>query len=1207
MKFKRVYGQKAMVILAMAITAGAQARFNADAVRLNNRGVALMGQQFTEKAEQSFAESFKQDPKLAQAAINDGIALLTLQKIDDAKKALRAALVLDPNSAQGWYNLGLAQHADNELDDALKSFQQAVKLDPRDVDSYYFEGVCYREMKQFDKAVEVLKQGLAIQPLHASSEFALARALQALGDKDAAKEHFKLFQHMTSTKISAAIGLAYGEQGHYSTVTPVEEPQARQRAMIPVKLVAETMDRPIPPMPHHPTNKDLSLGASGKRVIHGAPGSSGNETGGACMLDVTGSGQMDLVLMEAGSQAIRVLHRKSDGSFESVDAAAAGLKASGRAVACAVGDYDGDNLNDLAVALDDGVRLFRNLGKGKFVDVTAEAGLAPRNRPTGITFVDYDHDGDLDLFLTGAPLKDGDAPNVLWRNNGNKTFTEWTADTGLGGSGKTSSAILTDFNNDRAVDLAVTGNGPAPVLFVNPREGKYPEQALYEDAGGVNANIESEQSSKSARERVSKLAGGLPATEGIAVLDYDKDGWMDIAVTHAGAPGLTLWKNVAGPQGVGRRFERVALPLAGATRGWGVTAVDIDNDGWVDLAAVVETSAGPRVRVLRNKGDGTFEDVSHTLGLESVQLSAPRGLLAAEVDGDGAPDLIVTQENAPPVLLRNVGANKNHFVRLDLSGYADNKTAIGSKVEIFADGQWQKWELAGASGLATQAPPQLLIGLGAADHIDLLRILWPTGILQDEIDLPHTRAVAMKEADRRGSSCPVLFAWDGQKYKLVTDVIGAGVVGHWFTPTRRNIPNSGEWIKVDGDRLASVDGKLSLRFIEPMEEVNYLDRLRLVAVDHPGDVEVNPDERFLDDPPFASGRVVASKGVRLPVGASDGEGRNVLDVLSRRDHKFASGFTATPYDGFANVHTLTLDLGDVNTESPLRLLMTGYVNYFSATSLYAAWQAGIKPISPYVEAQKPDGTWVTIPGEAGFPAGLERTIVVDLTGKLPAGTRKIRLVSNLEIYWDQVLIDNHAEAQARTTEVPLALATERFRGYPTQIDLKSPGDLDYDYDRVSLTGPFQHQRGNYTHLGDVTELVKGVDDRYAIFGSGEEIATEFDAAELPVLPAGWKRDYFFYANGYVKDMDWWDAMPFTVAQLPFHKMSKYPYPASEKFPDDAQAIDYQLKWNDRFDSGEPVRSYRFDYKLMPSTPADDSTCGPASPACPATSAQAVHE
>ena len=171
------------------------------------------------------------------------------------------------------------------------------------------------------------------------------------------------------------------------------------------------------------------------------------------------------------------------------------------------GDFDADNLNDLAVALDDGVKLFRNLGNGKFQDVTTEAGLQARNRPSGITFVDFDHDGDLDLLLTGAP------GNVLWRNNGNKTFTEWTEPTGLGGSGTTVAAILTDFNNDRAVDLAATG-GLAPVLFVNPREGKYPTQAVYENEK-------------------------LPATVGIAVLDYNKDGWMDIAVTHAGVPGLT--------------------------------------------------------------------------------------------------------------------------------------------------------------------------------------------------------------------------------------------------------------------------------------------------------------------------------------------------------------------------------------------------------------------------------------------------------------------------------------------------------------------------------------------------------------------------------------------------------------------------------------------------------------------------------------------
>jgi tetratricopeptide (TPR) repeat protein len=1129
-------GLSALVFfVAVAAASAVPSKFDAEAVRLNNRGAAEMSQQFTERAVTSFAAAFQKDPKLAQAAINEGIALMALQKLDEAKKVLRAGIALEPGSAQAWYNLGLAEHAGNELEPALASFQQAVKIDPRDADSYYFEGVCYQELKQFDKAIEILRKALEIDPLHASSEFALARALQRSGHTDEAKEHFKRFQHLTSTKIGAPIGLSYGEQGHYSTVTPIQTPDAGKHAMIPVKLVAQPM-------------------VAGKIAPF-------TTTGGACMIDATGDGHTDLVLMQSGAQTIRVLHSKGDGSYGNFDAEAAGLKAKGNAVACAVGDYDGDGLNDLAVALDDQVLLFHNLGKGKFEDVTAAAGLAQKNRPTGITFIDYDHDGDLDLFLTGTPLVASGASNVLWRNNGNKTFTEWTEPTGLGGGGKTSTAILTDFNNDRAVDIAVTGDGSAPLFYVNPREGKYPTQPVYDDAK-------------------------LPPTVAIAVLDYNKDGWMDIAVTHAGAPGLTLWRNVAGLQNIGRRFERVELQLRDALRGWSLTAVDIDNDGWIDLAAIVETKAGPQVHVFRNNGDGSFEDVSHVLGLDNVKLIAPRGLIA--VDDNGAADLMVTQLNAPPVLLHNIGANKNHSVRLDLSGYADNKTALGVKVEIFANGQWQKWELAGASGYQTQSPPQILVGLGDAEGVDLLRILWPTGVLQDEIDLPHTPVIAMKEADRRGSSCPVLFAWDGHKYKLVTDVIGAAVVGHWFTPTRRNIPNPGEWIKVDGDKIATVNGKLSLRFMEPMEEVNYIDQLRLVAVDHPQNVEVNPDERFLDDPPFASGRVVASTGTRLPVGAWDGKDRDVLDQISRLDHSFASGFTPLPYDGFSNMHPLTLDLGEITPSAPLRLLMIGYVNYFSATSLYAAWQAGIKPISPYAEAQMPDNSWLRIADDVGFPAGLERTIVVDLTGKLPAGAHRIRLVSNLEIYWDKVLIDQSTDAEAETTEVPLSFAKLHFRGYPTQIEGASPGDLNYDYDRVSLTGPFQRQRGSYTRMGDVTALVKGIDDRYVIFGSGEEIAADFDAAQLPALAPHWKRDYFFYANGFVKDMDWWDASPFTVAQLPFHAMSAYPYPDSEEFPFDAQSLDYQLNWNDRFDTGEPVRSYRFDYHDLRTTPVEDA-------------------
>jgi hypothetical protein len=305
--------------------------------------------------------------------------------------------------------------------------------------------------------------------------------------------------------------------------------------------------------------------------------------------------------------------------------------------------------------------------------------------------------------------------------------------------------------------------------------------------------------------------------------------------------------------------------------------------------------------------------------------------------------------------------------------------------------------------------------------------------------------------------------------------------------------------------------------------------------------------------------------------------------LRTRDHQYVRDFTNLPFAGFANQHKLTLDLGAWTPEHPLRLFLHGFIEYFSASSMYAAWQSNLQPEPPSVEAQLPDGSWKKVVDEMGFPAGLPRTIVVDLSGKLPAGTRRIRLTTNLQIYWDQVLVENGAPAPelVRQTELPLASAQLAFRGYPEQIDGKTPGDLTYNYQHISQTGPFTRSRGRYTRYGEVAPLLKQVDNSFVIFGSGEDIDVEFATAALPVLPKGWTRDYFFYANGFVKDMDFYEGSPFTVADLPFHGMSTYPYPASERYPFDNKSVQYELEWNDRFDSGHEVERYGFHYLNKP--------------------------
>ena len=1118
----------------------------AEAAKLNNLGVAMMNQQLMEKAVVNFDAAYKLDPSLATATLNKGIALLNQQKLPEAEAALQLAAVKEPDNPRVWYNLGLVHRGDGKTAEAITDFLRVLKIDPTDPDAYYFLGTFYSQQQDYPKAIDAFQQALKINPLHASAEFGLARALQRSGQTDEARVHLKKFEHLTRDKISSPITLTYGEQGRYSVAQDVITTDPAVGPMIPVTFVPQAL-----------------AGA-----MKGSATASG---GGVCMIDVDGDGRLDVLSIADGDPVVHVFRSLGEGKFKEEPSSQYGLALKGKGVSCAVGDYDNDGKNDLAVTLEDRVVLFHNDGGGKFSDVTAKVGITPMNEPAGLTFVDYDHDGDLDLFVTGKRLNGvtDSTDNLLWRNNGNNTFTNWTKEAGVGGTGATTAVVLSDINNDRAVDLIVTGSTNAPTVYLNQREGLFKAMPLYD-------------------------AAGLSPTVGVYIFDFNKDGWMDVALTHAGAPGISLWRNVDG-----KRFERVPLPIADATRGWGITAVDFDNDGWIDLAVVLETSKGTELRVLRNKGAQGFEDVSAALGLNKVKIASPRAVVAADLDNDLAADLLITQLGGDPVVLHNDGGNKNHALRIDLKGLADNKTGLGTKIEVFANGTWQKFEVAGGAGYLSQGPPEVLAGLGKNTNADIVRMLWPTGVLQDEIDVAVNKPVSFLELDRRGSSCPTLFAWNGEKYEFITDVIGAGVVGHWISPTAKNTPDPDEWVKIDGSKLRAKDGYLSVRFGEPMEEVNYIDQLRMVAVDHPANIDVYPDERFLDNPPFASGKAVAASTPHVPVGAWDDHGRDVLQLLSARDHLYVRDFTNLPYAGFANTHTLTLDLGTWTSHNPLRLFLSGFIEYFSATSMYAAWQAGLQPMSPYIEAQMPDGSWKRVVDDMGFPAGLPRTITVDLTDKLPAGVRNIRITTNLQIYWDQVLVDNGParEHTVRTTELPLAAATLGFRGYPRQVDGETPGDLTYYYEQASTTGPFSRFRGSYTQYGDVTALLTSIDNHFAVFGTGEDIDAEFDTAALPSLPSGWKRDYFFYANGFVKDMDFFEAIPFTVDEMPFHGMSAYPYPASQHYPDDSATNGYRLNSNDRFESGaNRATEYRFEFapRRIDSVPLTPSRASHAS-------------
>jgi tetratricopeptide (TPR) repeat protein len=1190
-----------------------------EAARLNNLGCAYMNQQLFEKALNSFQAAAAADPNLHVARFNQGVALSSLGRIDDARQILEQATKDSPKDPHVWYALGMLDKNSSDPQAAVEDFKRVIEIDDSDADTWYFLGTVYSQIKEFPKAIDAFEHALKLNPLHASAQFGLSRAYQQSGQSAQAREHLTRFQYITQHKLGSAMSLAYGEQGKYSLCEESAAAVQKVPPQIPVKFVDVTKAAGIIGTSSSGTTKDyLDSLASG-----------------ACFLDYDNDGRIDLLLADNGPEGgVALLHNIGGGKFED-STKKSGLDSAIHAIGCTAGDYDNDGFSDVALAARDRVVLLHNEKNETFKDVTASAEIVSAGPNASATFVDYDHDGDVDLYITrigqltdrGKLTSQSTSPavtlfnNLMFRNNGNGTFADVTDEKGLGGAGLSIGAVGADYNNDRAVDVVTSGFWPT--VFENPREGKF---LPHNDWFAAPANYPN-----------------FPKA-GMAVLDFDHDGWMDIAFSRDGrSPAVELWRN-----NHGKSFEQVKLPETNWARAYGIAAFDYDNDGWVDLVAVGETKDGKgEIKLFRNLGPDGWKDVTADVGLDKIQLNEPRAIITGDYDNDGATDLLITQNHGPAVLLKNEGGNKNNWLRLALKGLNDNKSAIGTKVEVFSDGIRQKYEIYGSNGYLGQNSPYLTVGLGKAKQADVVRLLWPTGVLQDEVEIAANQQKELQEIDRRGSSCPTLFVWNGKHYELVADVLGAGVIGHWVAPGETNIARPVEWVKVDRNLIEpkavapslsrsvrqggvfdfpkdqetrpvstkDVETRtgppvLSFRLMEPMEEVVYLDAVKLVAVDHPVNEEVYPNEYFASNPPYPKFKVITSQNAKPPAGAWDDKGNNLLpDLLA---HKYVGNFDLLPFKGFTKPHSLILDLGEPYRGGPLRLLMHGEIEYFTATGMYAASQAGVEATAPYVEAEAsnhPVGRtflsdkssaqnhmdksiaavsdrnvrrtqatkWVRVSNDMGFPAGLPRTITTELGGKLPLGTRRIRITTNLQIYWDSILVDRSPlRDNYRLSTIPLNSAKLDRHGYPLQIEDQPPGNVKYVYEDVSRTGPYARQAGEYTRYGEVLPLLKNSDDKLVVFGSGEEVQLEFDPASLPALPKGWTRDYFFMANGYEKDMDFYAAHGSTVEPLPFKEMGTYPY-RGKAFPNDQSHVDYMLKYNTRFVSGNEPTGYSYEY------------------------------
>ncbi|NOZ07355.1 MAG: hypothetical protein GXO91_00575 [FCB group bacterium] len=292
-------------------------------------------------------------------------------------------------------------------------------------------------------------------------------------------------------------------------------------------------------------------------------------------------------------------------------------------------------------------------------------------------------------------------------------------------------------------------------------------------------------------------------------------------------------------------------------------------------------------------------------------------------------------------------------------------------------------------------------------------------------------------------------------------------------------------------------------------------------------------------------------------------------ALRQIDRDYAAPPLDPRFVGFAKDHWVELDFGDklksIGKQDQLVLYLYGWVEYTYSHVNFAAYQAGITLQPPSIEMPDGHGGWQVVVQEAGFPAGLPRMMTLDISRLPLEKSGKLRIRTNMEIYWDQIFagVDVCDSGLRRTILQPVA-AELRQLGYPREYSPDGKNPTLYDYQRIDTGVPFKNMTGKYTRFGDVRELLETVDDEFVIMGHGEEIALEFSAEELPALPEGWTRTFVLHSDGYCKDMDLYTAYPNTIGPLPYHGMANYPPEFSDD--DDGKSL-YRQKWNTRIITG----------------------------------------
>ena len=1085
-----------------------------ETVRAFYRGVAAIEVGLLDDARTQLLRAAELAPSEAAVFANLAVASVGSGETEVAAAQLEAARRLAPESSAVAFLQGQVAGFAGRVEEAATHFQRATELDVENLRARF---ALSQELERRDddadalRAQRLLEEILTRQPDNLAVLVARVRLAARRGDADAVADSVErlnalsdrwpaMAREQLSALMTASEARDLTEAQTRGTLlrnvlAPVTAFRDSQAAVsVRAELIAEPLTRflrlPSPTPTAAPPDETLAY------VVQRLE-SEGRPAAVVAGVVLTPDAAAPAVFVADGQQVRRIDQADSVAAYAFPGGTPPAAPTAHGLVAF---DWNNDFRVDLALTGGDGLRLLVQAEDGSFTETTpasAEGEPVGAGDSVGAWAADIEMDGDLDILLARS-----DAPPQLLRNNGDGTWlptVPFPAVTGLRGF------AWGDLDGDGDPDAALLDATGGVSLFSNQQSG----QLLAWPGPDLPIDV------------IALGVGDLNADGRLDLVTFDTQGglwrssWLD---EEWETETVATW---------------ASFPSDAAPASHRLLLADLDNNGALDVTASGVT--GTRI---------WLSDERSTL---QVFDAAPEAELfgVVQLNGDGWLDFVGVVDGAP-VQVIGQGTAGYHWqeirprAQVAAGDQRINSFGVGGEIEVRAGLLVQKQLVAGTP---------LHFGLGENPQVDVTRIVWPNGVVQADFDL---RADQVVIADQRlKGSCPWVFAYDGTELQFVTDFLWRSPLGLRINAQdTAGVTQTEDWVLIRGDQLMPSDGEYDIRITAELWETHFFDHVSLMVVDHPEATEVFVDERFARDPAALATYVTgSSRPVRK---AWDDAGADVSDLVRARDGQYVATFERGQYQGVTRDHFVEIELGDDAANGAWWLLAHGWV-YPTDSSINVAMGQGRHPAPKGValEALDAQGRWTEMHADLGFPAGKNKTMVIELRptsgGSLP---KRLRLRTNLEVYWDWIGYAPRAEDATTFEEHRVAPrhATLRYRGF-SRTDLLGPRGLEVPrYEVGNIRPRWRDLVGYHTRFGDVRALLADVDDRYVIMNAGDELSLRFPAPAAP--PAGWQRDFVLIGDGWVKDGDYNTKHSQTVGPLPSHDQRDYGVAAASALEDD---------------------------------------------------------